>query len=150
VRNKNKKMDEKIIKIAYFDDYTKAEITKIALEREGIQCFLSGENFVATYWLYANAEGGIKLYIKESDRQKALEILNNINRLENANEDQSYDIRCPKCDSIDISNIKYYRWLLIILILLLALLSPYLLILLVLLIVLPGMYQCNSCGYKWK
>jgi hypothetical protein len=143
-------MDDKIIKIASFLDYTKAEITKIALESEEIECLLSGENFVATYWLYANAEGGIKLYIKESDKQKALEILKNINQSENTDADKSYDIRCPKCSSVDISNIKYYRWLLIILILLLALLSPYLLVLGVLLIVLPGMYQCNACGNKWK
>lgn len=144
-------MDEKIIKIASFLDYTKADIVKIALKREGIQCLLSGENFVATYWLYANAEGGIKLYIKESDKQKALEILNNIDKPENANADQSYDLKCPKCGNTDINNIKDYRWLLVILILFSALLMPYLLILLVLLIVLPGEHdKCNACGYKWK
>jgi hypothetical protein len=121
-------MDEKIIKIASFLDYTKAEIVKIALESEDIDYFLSGENFVATYWLYANTEGGIKLYIKESDKQKALEILKNINRSENTNADQSYDIRCPKCNGTDIGDIKHYRWFLIILIFLLALLSPFLLI----------------------
>ncbi len=132
-------MDEKIIKIAYFNDYTKAEIVKIALEREGIQCFLSGENFVATYWLYANAEGGIKLYIKESDKQKALEILKNINKSEIATADQSYDLRCPKCSSSDIDYAKYSRWSFVISMLLfrLPITYPY------------KKYTCNACGHKW-
>ena len=133
-------MDEKIIKIASFFDYTKAEIAKIALEREGIQCFLSGENFVATYWLYANAEGGIKLYIKESDKQKALEILKNINRSENANTDQSYDIRCPKCSDADIDYEKYSRWAFFISLLFCRLPLTFPL----------KRYTCNNCGHKWK
>ena len=133
-------MDEKIIKIANFDEYTKAEITKIALEREGIQCFLSGENFVATYWLYSRIEGGIKLYIKESDKQKALEILKNINQSENADADKSYDIRCPKCNSTDIDYARYSRLTFFISILLFRLPITY-----------PHKrYTCKSCGHKWK
>ena len=141
-------MDEKIIKIANFDEYTKAEITKIALERQGIQCFLSGENFVATYWLYTRIEGGIKLYIKESDKQKAEAILKTINKPEETNKDASYDLRCPKCSSSDIGDVKH--WFLIVLIFLLALLSPYLLIMGFLLVFLPGINKCNACGNKWK
>jgi len=142
-------MDEKIIKIASFNDYLRAEIAKIALESENIECFLSGENFVATYWIYANADGGIKLYIKESDKQKALEIIENISRSENADADKSYDIRCPKCGSTDVRNIKYYRWFCVIIVLFLTLLSPFLLILGLPLILLLS-NRCESCGYKWK
>jgi hypothetical protein len=72
-------MDEKIIKIANFDEYTKAEITKIALEREGIQCFLSGINSIVNCGLAFSAVGVIELCIKESDKQKAEEILKKIN-----------------------------------------------------------------------
>jgi len=79
-------MDEKIIKIANFDEYTKAEITKIALEREGIECFLAGENFVATYGLYSSAVGGVELFIKESDKQKAEAILQEIDKPEETTE----------------------------------------------------------------
>ncbi len=133
-------MDEKIIKIANFDEYTKAEIAKIALESEDIECFLSGENFVATYWLYAKAEGGIKLYIKESDKQKAEEILKNINRPENANADASYDIKCPKCGNADIDYEKYSRRAFFISLLLFRLPITY-----------PRKeYKCNACGNKWK
>ncbi|MBU1260166.1 MAG: DUF2007 domain-containing protein [Planctomycetes bacterium] len=133
-------MDEKIIKIDSFFDYTKAEITKIALEAEGIDCFLSGENFVATYWLYANADGGIKLYIKESDKQKALEILKSINRCENADTDQSYDLKCPKCNGTDIDYEKYSRWAFFFSMVLLRLPITFL----------RRKYKCSACGHKWK
>ena len=133
-------MDEKIIKIANFDEYTKAEITKIALEREGIQCFLSGENFVATYWLYSNAEGGIKLYIKESDKQKAEEILRAMNKPQETDKDASYDLRCPKCSSCDIDYARYSRWAFFTSLLLFRLPLTY-----------PCKeYKCNACGNKWK
>jgi len=68
-------MDEKIITIARFGDYIQANMAKISLEAEGIQCFLGGENFVATYGLFSNAIGAIELCIKESDKQQAEEIL---------------------------------------------------------------------------
>jgi hypothetical protein len=133
-------MDEKIIKIANFEEYTKAEIIKIALEREGIQCFLSGENFVATYWLYTGIEGGIKLYIKESDEQKALEIIKNMDRAGKADTDEDYDLRCPKCNSSDIDYEKYSRWAFFTSLLLLRLPITY-----------PcKKYRCKNCGYKWK
>lgn len=68
-------MDDKIITIARFGDYIQANMAKISLETEGIQCFLGGENFIATYGLFSNAIGAIELCIKESDKQLAEEIL---------------------------------------------------------------------------
>jgi hypothetical protein len=133
-------MDEKIIKIASFLDYTKAEIAKIALESEGIKCFLGGENFVATYWLYSNAAGGIELCIKESDKQKAESILKAMNKPDKTNKDARYDLRCPKCSSSDIDYARYSRWAFFISILLFRLPITY-----------PcKKYQCNACGHKWK
>ena len=133
-------MDEKIIKVASFFEYTKAEIAKIALESEGIECFLSGENFVATYWLCAYIEGGIKLYIKESDKERTEAILGAMNKPDETNKDASYDLRCPKCTSSDIDYARYSRWAFFISILLFRLPITY-----------PcKKYQCNACGHKWK
>lgn len=133
-------MDDKIIKIASFFDYTQAEIAKIALKSEGIECFLSGENFVATYWLYANADGGIKLYIKDSDNQKALQIIKKMYNPDTANEDQSYDLKCPKCNSADINFIRFSRWMFIISMILLRLPVTFS----------RNIYKCNACSHKWK
>ncbi|RKY23974.1 MAG: DUF2007 domain-containing protein, partial [Planctomycetota bacterium] len=65
-------MADKLITIARFNEPLQAEMAKIKLDVEGINCFLAGENFVGTYWLLANAEGGVKLQVKETDAEKAL------------------------------------------------------------------------------
>ncbi|MDD5011209.1 MAG: DUF2007 domain-containing protein [Phycisphaerae bacterium] len=133
-------MDEKIIKVASFFDYTQAEIAKIALEAEEIECFLSGENLIATYWLYANAIGGIKLYIKESDKERAEAILKATHKPDETDQDTSYDLRCPKCNSSDIDYARYSRWAFCVSILLFWIPITY-----------PcKKYTCRNCGYKWK
>jgi len=132
-------MDDRIIKIARFDDYLQAEIAKIALEAEDIPCFLGGENFVATYGLYAGAVGGVELCIKESDSQKAIEILKNINKSEPAQQHEEYDILCPICKSANVSYVNYSRW---------AFLLSFLTFFPVSFPV--KRYTCKSCGYKWK
>ena len=134
-------MDEKIIKIARFDDYLQAEIAKIALESENIKCFLGGENFVATYGLYSSAVGGVELCIKESDKQQALEILQNINKSEIASADKSYDIICPKCKSANIYYENFSRW---------AFLMSFLVFCRVPFSYPVKRYTCKSCGHKWK
>jgi hypothetical protein len=68
-------MGDKMVTIASFDEPYKAHIARAKLESEGIKCFLSGENFVATYWLCSRIEGGIKLKVRESDSKAAVEIL---------------------------------------------------------------------------
>ena len=143
-------MEDKIIKIASYDDYLRAEIAKIALESEDIKCFLGGENFVATYWLYANIDGGIKLYVKESDRQKAEAILKAMHETEETDKDADYDLRCPNCNSSDIDNTQRSKWVSIMLILGLAILTPFLLIWGSPLAVFRNAYQCKNCGHKWK
>jgi hypothetical protein len=133
-------MDEKIIKIASFNDYTKAEIAKIALEREGIQCFLAGINSVANYGLAFSAVGVIELCIKESDKQKAEAILRAMNKPDETNKDANYDLRCPKCSNSDIDYARYSRWAFFISILLFRLPITFL----------RKKYKCNACGNKWK
>jgi len=143
-------MDDKIVKIARFDDYIQAEIAKIALESEDIPCFLGGENFVATYGLYSGAVGGVELCIKESDRQRAMEILKNIRRPETEaettneegkEEDKEYDIVCPICKSANVSYVNYSRW---------AFLLSFLVLWNVPMSFPVKKYTCNSCGHKWK
>ncbi|MFA6185687.1 MAG: hypothetical protein WC770_00540 [Phycisphaerae bacterium] len=136
-------MDEKIIKIASFNDYTNAEIAKISLESAGIDCFLSGENFVATYWLLASADGGIKLYIKHSDKQQAEEILKaSAADAGNAQftDEEEYDLKCPKCGGTEINYERFSRWSAFLSILILRFPITYSI----------KTYSCQSCGHKWK
>ncbi|MCK4913885.1 MAG: DUF2007 domain-containing protein [Planctomycetes bacterium] len=70
-------MDEKFITIATFNEPLQARLAKIKLNEEGIKCFLSGENFAATYWPTQAITGGVKLQVKNNDVEKAIEVLKN-------------------------------------------------------------------------
>jgi hypothetical protein len=136
-------MSDTLVTVASFDEPYKANIAKAKLESAGIKCFLSGENFVATYWLYSLADGGIKLKVKEADSITASEVLA---RKETLSDTQlpsdlgEYDLICPKCRS---ENIEYerYSWKM-------AMMS-------ILLFRLPVTwlkeeYKCLDCGHVWK
>ncbi|HEX3356329.1 MAG TPA: hypothetical protein VHS31_05040 [Tepidisphaeraceae bacterium] len=61
----------KWITVATFWQPTEAHIARLKLESEEIDCILIDENLVATDWLYANAVGGIKLRVPESEAHRA-------------------------------------------------------------------------------
>jgi len=136
-------MSDAVVTVASFDEPYQAHIAKIKLESEGIKCFLSGEHFVGTYWLYSRIDGGVKLKVKESDLKAAEEILKS--KVVSPDEQlppelDGFDLTCPECRS---ENIEYERfsWKM-------ALLS-------ILLCRLPltwrkDEYKCLDCGYKWK
>ena len=134
-------MGDKFVTVASYDEPYKANIAKIKLESEGIECFLGSENFVATYWLLSRAEGGIKLKVNEAEAKTATEILARKEALaDTQSEEGEYDLICPKCRS---ENIEYerYSWKM-------AMLS-------ILLFSLPvtwrkKKYKCLDCGHIWK
>ena len=138
-----KEMSDALVTVASFDEPYKAHIARMKLESEGIKCFLSGENFVATYWLLSRVEGGIKLKVKEADSKAAIEILA---RKETSSDTQlpselgEYDLICPKCRS---ENIEYerYSWKMAIISILLFRLP---------LTWLKEEYKCLDCGHIWK
>ena len=136
-------MADKLITIARFNEPLQAELAKIKLNAEGINCFLAGENFVGTYWLLANAEGGVKLQVKETDAEKALEIIEHNQPTEAAEDnlpEETADLRCPKCNSEDVEYEQFSRKLFFLSILLLRFPLPFL----------KKSYKCNNCGYGWK
>lgn len=64
-----------LITIAAFSQPIEAHLVKTRLESEGIECFLANEHIVTMNWLWSNAVGGVELQVKESDVEKATEIL---------------------------------------------------------------------------
>ena len=136
-------MDDTLVTVASFDEPYKANIAKAKLESEDIKCFLSGENFVATYWLLSRAEGGIKLKVKEADSKAAIEVLARKEKpldTQQSSELGEYDLTCPKCNS---ENIEYerYSWKMTLLSILLFRLP---------LTWLKEKYKCLDCGHIWK
>ena len=140
-------MTEKLVTIANFiygpDPASKAEIARMRLEDEGIQCFLAGKNFVSMIWLYSAIDKGVKLQVRQSDAQKATGIIRSLDEqmAEQKTPEPNQDIpTCPKCGSDNIEYEKFSRNLFYLAILFFRFPLPY-----------PtGSYKCNICRHKWK
>ena len=139
-------MAEKLVTIANFDEPYGANIARVKLESEGIKCFLTGENFVATYWLMSFAEHGIKLKVKESDAAGALEVLgaNEAGEFEKVDDEElapePMGPACPKCGCEEVEYKKFSRVLVFLSILVLRFPIPWLI----------RKYKCESCGHTWR
>ncbi|MFH0888946.1 MAG: hypothetical protein V1871_07055 [Planctomycetota bacterium] len=95
--------DVEIVTIAQFNDCMMANLAKIKLESEDIECFLDNENIIIMNWFYWNTVGGVKLQVKISDAQKALDILNTKvtpTETEQKAMHSTRGIHCLKCNSI--------------------------------------------------
>jgi hypothetical protein len=128
------------------DPAGEAELARIKLESAGIPCFLAGREFAATYWLASGANRGIKLQVKRSDAQRALNVLGpepaasdrKLEPEEGTNE--SVALLCPRCHSEEVVYERFSRRFFYLSILLLG--FP--------LLWGRGRYRCGRCGYTWK
>jgi len=139
-------MVDKLVTIATFWEYWEAHLAKDRLLDAGINCFLSGENFVATYWLLAGADRGIKLKVAEPDAPEAMKILEADEQTEikeptdGSPQIQGKNETCPKCQSTDIEYERFSRKVFFLSILLLRFPLPF-----------PAKhYRCKSCGHAWR
>jgi len=69
-------MPQNLVPIASFVTAVEAAAAKVALEAEGIDCFLRDNDVVATYGIAADALGYIKLLVPAHDAERALQALN--------------------------------------------------------------------------
>jgi DNA-directed RNA polymerase subunit M/transcription elongation factor TFIIS len=140
-------MTEKLVTIANFiygpDPASQAEIARMRLEDEGIDCFLAGKNFVSMYWLYSAADRGIKLQVRQYDAQKAIEIIRTLEKqwAEEKTPEPDTDIpTCPKCGSENFEYEKFSKNLFYLAILFFRFPLPYL----------TRSNKCSNCHHKWK
>jgi hypothetical protein len=66
-------MAERWVTLATFGDPTSAHVARLALEGQGIRCFVVDENMGTLY--IPVAVGGVKLQVAEADAERAAEIL---------------------------------------------------------------------------
>jgi hypothetical protein len=52
-----------------------ALVAKGRLDSVGIKCFLSDENTVRMDWLWSNALGGVRLWVREDDLSESADLL---------------------------------------------------------------------------
>jgi hypothetical protein len=139
-------MADKLITIANFIEPFQADLARVKLESEGIRCFLAGENFAATYWLLSGADRGIKLQVRQSEAERALEILSSEEgpgfreAAAGSVPSEPADVRCPKCSSENTEYEKFSRkaFFLGILFLRFPLALP------------KRKNKCRDCGHVWK
>ncbi|MFZ4679502.1 MAG: putative signal transducing protein [Flavobacterium sp.] len=70
--------EEKFKLLRRFQYSSEAVIYQGKLESEGIEVFLRDQNLIDST-MYSNLFGGIKMYVKTEDFQRANEILNDVN-----------------------------------------------------------------------
>ncbi|MDR1699560.1 MAG: DUF2007 domain-containing protein [Prevotellaceae bacterium] len=126
------------------------------LESEGITCFAKDELTDQVNPFYSNAIGGIKLQVKESDLNQAIEILKETGYIENKDSQRSsclnnyiekqekftndVKIFCPNCGSDEIVQSKKGGWLFLVTSLLFAYPTPFF----------QKKYYCFDCKQEFK
>lgn len=125
-------------------DLLLAELAKIKLESEGIYCYLGSKYHIATDWRYSQALGGVKLYVRTGDEERAKKILTTdesryLDDIDDYFPMPEMDDICQRCGSLNISYINRARFF--------GMLS----MLLNLPLYIFGIrYKCRDCGYKMK
>ena len=85
-----------IIRLTTCNNIIEANMIKHTLENEEIECFLTNNNFTTLMPGYNGILGaGIQVMIEENDFENAVRLLNI--------EEKSEIIKCPNCNSEDIS-----------------------------------------------
>ncbi len=86
----------KFVPVWTYNDYVSAHIAMGRLEEDGFKCWLKDENTVTIDPILTNAVGGIKLMVEETEAQKAVDILMQLQQEHKAK------ITCPTCGSHNI------------------------------------------------
>lgn len=90
-----------LITVKTFDNTIDAYLLKSKLESKKIICYLFDEHTIGVNPLYNVTIGGIKLKINEEDTEKVKQILSEIEKVPQTN-DQNSLIQCPNCESDDL------------------------------------------------
>jgi hypothetical protein len=136
------KSDLNLKKIAVFNYSAEAFTCKGRLEVEGIPVFMRDNFTVDADPLFSQAIGGVKLYVKETDYERGLQVLEEINKYSLTNEGEP--IICPRCRSNKVQMLSVIN----------DVKSIFSFIIGLFLIVLPFyvkyIYVCDNCEFKFK
>lgn len=136
--------DDHLITLQTFSSGFKANLLKARLEDSGIQAFVFDEHISTIKPHYNNLIGGIKLKVREADKEAALALLSVENSFPLTNEHGEI-IKCPKCGSENIESgatgIKSVKSLIAFLIGVITFSYP---------LHMDSMYSCGNCGHFFK
>ena len=101
-----KKIKKEFFILGSFEYAADAQVIKSKLESEGIPVFLRDENTLNTYTMIGSAIGGVKLSVYSRDKERAIQIYNEIRPY--ALDDHGQPIVCPNCKA-NRSEVYYSR-----------------------------------------
>ena len=87
--------EEKFTFLRRFQYSSEAVIYQGKLESQGIEVYVRDNNIVDSNPLYSNAVGGVKLFVRTEDFDKANEILDDVSLY--AVDDENQPLKCPEC-----------------------------------------------------
>jgi hypothetical protein len=134
---------DRLVTIAAFSEPIEAHLARSRLECEGVACSLADEHIVGVYWLSTSAVGGVKLQVRERDREHGLRVLEEASsRPASSAEWVTGDLdapRCPNCGSLKVDRERFQRRLVFLSWALLGIPLPFL-----------RRYQhCRRCNERW-
>jgi DNA-directed RNA polymerase subunit RPC12/RpoP len=135
-------MEDSFTLIGRYQYSSEALIYKGKLESEGIEVFMRDSNTVDSNPLYSNAVGGVKLFVKNEEVEKATMVLSEISKF--SVDDNNELIKCPKCgaEQVDmVTSIKDIKSLLSFIFSILIILIPF---------HSKHKYKCASCKHEFN
>lgn len=135
-------MDENFKLVRSYQYSSEAQIFCGKLESEGIEVYLRDNNIVDSNPIWSNAVGGVKLYVKSEDLEKANKILSSISQF--SVDEHNELIKCPNCGAEEIemvTSIKDIKTLLAFIFSLLFVLIPF---------YSKHRYKCNKCKFEFN
>ena len=135
-------MDENFKLVRSYQYSSEAQIFCGKLESEGVEVYLRDINTVDSNPIWSNAVGGVKLFVKSEDLEKANRILSDISQF-SVNEHNEL-IKCPNCGAEEIemvTSIKDTKSLLAFVFSLLFVLMPF---------YSKHRYKCNKCKFEFN
>nr|WP_322625054.1 DUF2007 domain-containing protein [uncultured Flavobacterium sp.] len=135
-------MQPQFEKIATFQYSAEALILKGRLEADGIEVFLKNNNTIDADPLISNAIGGVQLFVRTEDVDKAKEVIQTVPRY--AVDNVGNAIHCPKCGSVEVevmSTVRDRGGFMAFLVGLLLSALPFFI---------KYKYHCNHCGHEFE
>lgn len=134
-------MEDTFVLLDRFQYSSEALIYKGKLESEGVEVFVRDSNIVDSNPLYSNAVGGVKLFVRAEDADKAKTILSQVSKF--SIDENNQFIKCPKCNAeqIDmVTSIKDVKSFLAFLFSILIVFMPF---------YSKHKYKCQSCKFEF-
>ncbi len=135
-------MEENFKLVRSFQYTSEAQIFSGKLESEGVEVYLRDNNTVDSNPIWSNAVGGVKLFVKSEDFDKANIILSDISQF--SFDENNKLLKCPNCGAEEVemvTSIKDLKTLLAFIFSLLFILMPF---------YSRHRYKCNKCKFEFN